>query len=77
MQNRRSFIKKVGVATLGASFLPSQIFALDKLTKLTILHTNDMHSHIHPIDYGRNKGFGGMAERATIIKKIRAENNIL
>lgn len=74
MSNRRYFIKKLGVAALGTTFIPSEIFANNELIRLTILHTNDMHSHIYPFENGRNKGFGGMAERATIIKKIRAES---
>ncbi len=46
--------------------------------KLTILHTNDMHSHIDPFKEGRNKGMGGMAARASAIEKIRAtEDNVL
>ena len=46
--------------------------------RLTILHTNDMHSHIDPFDEGRNKGLGGMAARASAINKIRsAEDNVL
>ena len=43
--------------------------------KITILHTNDMHSHIHPFTNGRNKGLGGMAQRAGIINSIREEEN--
>ena len=42
--------------------------------KITILHTNDTHSHIEPISGGRNDGKGGVARRAAIIKKVRAEN---
>ncbi len=46
--------------------------------KLTILHTNDMHSHIDPFTEGRYKGLGGMAARANAIQKIRSEeNNVL
>ena len=43
--------------------------------KLTILHTNDVHSRIDPfpMDGGRNQGLGGVASRAELIKKIRAE----
>ena len=54
---------------------PSNLLSKPNLTQLTILHTNDMHSHIHPFESGRNKGLGGMAQRATIIKKIRNEGN--
>lgn len=46
--------------------------------KLTILHTNDMHSHIDPFDEGQYKGLGGMAARANAIQKIRSEeSNVL
>lgn len=43
--------------------------------KLTILHTNDVHSRIEPfpMDGGRNQGLGGVAGRASLIKKIRNE----
>ena len=34
-----------------------------------------MHSHIQPFESGKNKGLGGMSQRATIIKKIRNEGN--
>ncbi len=46
--------------------------------KLTILHTNDMHSHIDPFEEGRYKGLGGMSARASAIKKVRStEDNLL
>ena len=46
--------------------------------QLTILHTNDMHSHIDPFEEGRYKGLGGMAARSSAIKKIRSErDNVL
>ncbi len=46
--------------------------------KLTILHTNDMHSHIDPFTEGRNQGLGGMAARAGAIKNIRTqESNVM
>jgi 5'-nucleotidase len=45
-------------------------------TLITILHTNDTHSQIEPIDdsdktYG---GKGGVARRATLVKRVRKEN---
>uniref|UniRef100_UPI00404A8A15 bifunctional metallophosphatase/5'-nucleotidase n=1 Tax=Flavobacterium sp. TaxID=239 RepID=UPI00404A8A15 len=45
-------------------------------TKITILHTNDVHSHIDPfpLNHPRNPGAGGVAKRAQIIKDIRAES---
>ena len=74
MKSRRDFIKKASLGALGFSLLPNELLANADLIKLTILHTNDMHSHIHPFTNGRNKGLGGMAQRAALIKKIRAEN---
>ncbi len=74
MKNRRDFIKQASLGALGLSLMPNNLFAENDLIKLTILHTNDMHSHIEPFTSGRNKGLGGIAERATLIKKIRAES---
>ena len=48
--------------------------------KLTILHTNDVHSRLDPfpMDGSKNAGLGGVAARSEIIKKIRAEEeNVL
>lgn len=43
---------------------------------ITILHTNDVHSHIEPLSQNdpRNPNMGGVARRATLIEKIRNEN---
>ena len=73
MRNRRDFIKKSGLGVLGLSLLPQISFGRQGDVKITILHTNDMHSHIHPFTSGRNKGLGGMAQRAGLIKSIRAQ----
>ena len=76
MKSRREFIKRATLGTAALSVIPTNAFsATAELKQLTILHTNDMHSHIHPFDSGRNKGIGGMAQRATIIKEIRNEGN--
>lgn len=78
MNNRRKFIINSTLGTLGLSLLSNSLFSNNNLKDLTILHTNDMHSHIHPFTSGRNKGLGGMAQRAHLINKIRQENsNIL
>ena len=73
MSNRRHFIKQSGLGAIGLSLLPQLTFGNNKDIKLTILHTNDMHSHIHPFTSGRNKGLGGMAQRAALIKQIRKQ----
>ena len=74
MKSRRDFIKKASLGALGFSLLPNELLANADLIKLTILHTNDMHSHIQPFTNGRNKGLGGMGQRATLIKRLRQEN---
>ena len=44
--------------------------------KITILHTNDVHSHIFPFSSNDKKraNLGGIARRSTIINNIRKEN---
>ena len=71
MKNRREFIKNSSLGLLGLSLIPEISIASTSDIKITILHTNDMHSHIHPFKTGRNKGLGGMAERAGVINEIR------
>ena len=76
MKSRREFIKRTTLGTAALSLLPTDVFSNSaELKQLTILHTNDMHSHIHPFTSGRNKGVGGMAQRSTVIKQIREEGN--
>ena len=45
-------------------------------TLITVLHTNDTHSQIDPVlDNDKNyPGKGGVARRATLVKRIRKEN---
>ncbi len=40
--------------------------------RLTILHTNDTHSHIDPVRSGEDAGLGGAVERAAYIDSVRA-----
>ncbi|HQW23570.1 MAG TPA: metallophosphatase [Bacteroidia bacterium] len=82
MADRREFIKGLvgGIALAGLSSLPMELFALSDMTKLTILHTNDVHSRIDPFPANDPKypNMGGVARRAALIKKIRAfEKNVL
>lgn len=73
---RRHFIKNTTASGM-ALFLPwsPAFLELENITKLTILHTNDVHSRIDPFpqDGGRNSGMGGAAKRATLIEKVRKE----
>ncbi|WP_299224320.1 bifunctional UDP-sugar hydrolase/5'-nucleotidase [uncultured Psychroserpens sp.] len=74
---RRDFIQQTAAAaslvSLGGLGLTS---FTSKPKKITILHTNDVHSHIDPFgpDDGRNPNKGGVARRASLIKNIRQEN---
>ncbi|MGC1204908.1 MAG: metallophosphatase [Flavobacteriaceae bacterium] len=47
-----------------------------KSTKITILHTNDVHSYIDTFgpNEGRNANKGGVARRASLIESLRNEN---
>jgi 5'-nucleotidase len=60
--------------TLGG--LPLQSFATSEKKHITILHTNDVHSHIEPFEKSHYKypNLGGIARRATLIDGIRKEN---
>jgi len=74
---RREFIQQSTAATalVGLGGLGLQSFS-SKVKKITILHTNDVHSHIDPFgpDDGRNANKGGVARRATLVESIRKEN---
>ncbi len=82
MQNRRQFLKAMSSSglLLSTGAFPFQLFDTGEVTKITILHTNDVHSRIEPfpMDGGRNQGKGGAARRAEMIAGIRAqEENVL
>ncbi|APY09735.1 metallophosphatase [Seonamhaeicola sp. S2-3] len=75
---RRNFIQQLSAGSalaIGGLGLQSFI-TTPKTTKITILHTNDVHSHIDPFgpNDGRNANTGGVARRATLIESIRNEN---
>lgn len=78
MQNRRKFIQQSALAA-GALLTSNSLFAEiqreNALKRLTILHTNDVHSRLEPfpMDGGRNQGLGGVAARAELIQQIRSE----
>lgn len=80
---RRNFVKRLatGGLLLGAGSFPWSALARDayapELLKLTILHTNDVHSRIDPfpMDGSRNAGRGGVARRSALIDKIRREGH--
>lgn len=79
---RRDFIQKsvAGSALLTVGGLSLSSFKSVETKHITILHTNDVHSHIDPFpaDHPRNANMGGVARRANLIESIRKENpNVL
>jgi 5'-nucleotidase len=80
--SRRDFLITLGKGTAVAAFagIPFEIFAKKDTVKLTVLHTNDVHSHIEPFPENDPKyaGRGGVARRAALINEIRrTEENVL
>ncbi|KGE12506.1 bifunctional metallophosphatase/5'-nucleotidase [Sphingobacterium deserti] len=75
--SRRKFLKQSVAwgALAGLSTVPTWANASAKDHRLTILHTNDVHSRIEPfpMDGSRYQGLAGVARRSTLIKKIRTE----
>lgn len=82
--NRRKFIQQSTILTGSALALsPYGLLSMDdgpEITKIVILHTNDVHSRIEPfpMDGSRNQGRGGAARRSKLIQDIRKqEKNVL
>ncbi|SFU73358.1 5'-nucleotidase [Pustulibacterium marinum] len=75
---RRTFIQKAAAGTAFLSLGTPTLTSCSNTNKkhITILHTNDTHSHIDsfPIDHPDYPNQGGAARRATIIENIRKEN---
>ncbi|MCV9929112.1 metallophosphatase [Flavobacterium sp. LS1R49] len=78
---RRDFIEKTAASTALLSLgLSMSSFTSADVKHITILHTNDVHSHIDPFpaDDPRNANMGGVSRRAALIDVIRKENpNVL
>jgi 5'-nucleotidase len=72
--NRRKFITDTSLAASALLLSTREAEAAVHNTRLTILHTNDVHSRLDPfpMDGSRNAGQGGVAARAALIQKIRA-----
>lgn len=75
---RRNFIKKTAAssALVGMGSLAMNSCASDKAKHITILHTNDVHSHIDvfPKSHSRYPNLGGLARRAVLVETVRKEN---
>ncbi len=92
-KNRRKFIQHLGLAGIGimavggkgvfaqkASNLVFDLLDKSELIKLTILHTNDLHSRIEafPSSHKTYANQGGLLQIGKMVKKIRAqEDNVL
>lgn len=75
--NRRHFIHKTLTCSALAGIAPLTLSSFTKpLKQITILHTNDVHSHIDPFppNHAQTPNQGGVARRATLIESIRKEN---
>ena len=76
--DRRKFIQQstaaASLTAIGGLTFPS--FTTKKKKHITILHTNDTHSHLEPFDASHYKyaNKGGVARRATLVENIRKEN---
>ena len=80
--DRRKFIRKSSLGLLAIPLITSTswTFKSEKKKRITILHTNDMHSHIDPFSKNdrRYAGMGGMRKLGGLIHQIRThEKNVL
>ena len=74
---RRRFIKNSIYGSLGGSLILNSLSCERKnFKKITILHTNDVHSHIEPFpkDHSKFPNMGGFERRSTLINNIRLKN---
>lgn len=73
--NRRNFLQTLAAGSAASFLAPLTALAADEI-RLVILHTNDTHSRIDPFpdDGGRFAGLGGAARRATLVNRVRQEN---
>ena len=79
---RRIFLKQSTLATAALTAVPNFDLLANSIKpkKVTILHTNDVHSHIEPFSPtdASYPNKGGVARRLTLIEKIRSETpNVL
>lgn len=78
---RRVFLQRTffGGMLLAADPVGLLANAAAKGPRLTILHTNDWHSHIEPFpaSSGRNANQGGAVRRAALIDRIRSEEELV
>ena len=79
MLNRREYMQKAlfsaGLLSVTDVFAEGMV-ARKEAIKISILHTNDVHSHIEPFpaDHKKYAGKGGVQNRFNLIQQIRREN---
>ncbi len=76
MINRRTFLTTSAAFGVTLAGFPRELLKASAAdTIITILHTNDTHSQIDPLpENDANAGKGGVARRATLVKRVRKEN---
>jgi 5'-nucleotidase len=76
MINRRTFLTTAAAFGATIAGCPRELLAASAAeTVITILHTNDTHSQIDPLPANDiDAGKGGVARRATLVKRVRKEN---
>lgn len=78
--NRRNFIKNVSLGGAAFSIGKGVIARPKQSEELVILHTNDVHSHIHAFEknHSRYAGAGGVIKRSLLIDSYRKQfKNVL
>jgi 5'-nucleotidase len=78
MMDRRKFISQTTASStfIGLGGLSLNSCHNSSSKHITILHTNDVHSHIDPFPktHSTYPNLGGLARRATLVDEIRKEN---
>jgi 5'-nucleotidase len=74
--DRRKFLYSLGTGALTITSL-SSLTKKSEFQKLTVLHTNDTHSHIDPFPVNDRKypNKGGVNRRKALVDQIRAREN--
>lgn len=75
--NRRRFLKTIGIAGAASlAGLPALALRDAGLSKVVIIHTNDLHSRLdpYPEDDAEYPGMAGFARIAALINQTRQEN---
>ncbi|MGB1104344.1 MAG: bifunctional metallophosphatase/5'-nucleotidase [Crocinitomicaceae bacterium] len=77
---RRQFIRNMATGSAALLTLSSAVKLGKNRRKITVLHTNDTHSHIDafPHNHGKYPGKGGVEKRYNLVQQIRnQEKNVL